>query len=136
MIKLIYGAKGSGKTKRIIDMANDNVETAKGSIVFLSDTDRYMYDIRYQIRVVNTVKHAITTEQELIGFIKGILAADHDIESFYIDGAHRIVKKTVAEMEDFFNTIGETARHTQTNFIIAVSEDQENLPEFLQEYDK
>ena len=37
MIKLITGAKGTGKTKIIIDMANDNVETAKGDIVFLTD---------------------------------------------------------------------------------------------------
>lgn len=136
MIKLIYGAKGSGKTKKIIDMANDNVDAALGSIVFLSDTDRYMYDIRYQIRVVNTVKHGISTEEALLGFIKGILASDHDIESFYIDGAHRIVKKKVGEMEDFFSTIGEVAKHSQTNFIIAVSEDLENLPVFLQEYVK
>ena len=30
MIELIYGSKGTGKTKIIIDKANDNVETAKG----------------------------------------------------------------------------------------------------------
>ena len=54
MIKLITGAKGTGKTKIIIDMANDNVETAKGDIVFITDTDRYMYSLRYQVRVINT----------------------------------------------------------------------------------
>lgn len=54
MIKLITGAKGTGKTKIIINMANDNVDTAKGDIVFLTDTDRYMYSLRYQVRVINT----------------------------------------------------------------------------------
>ena len=85
MIKLITGAKGTGKTKIIIDMANDNVETAKGDIVFITDTDRYMYSLRYQIRVINTeclkkTKGAID-ERELIGIIKGILAGNHDIEA-------------------------------------------------------
>ena len=47
MIKFITGAKGTGKTKIIIDMANDNVATAKGDIVFVTDTDRYMYSLNY-----------------------------------------------------------------------------------------
>ncbi|MDD4840088.1 MAG: hypothetical protein PHE93_05440 [Clostridia bacterium] len=136
MIQLIYGAKGTGKTKKIIDLANENLETATGSIVFLSDTDRYIYDIRYQIRFVNTDKHGIFTEEALLGFIKGILASDHDIQSFYIDGVHRIVKKDVCEMKNFFDSIGEIAKHTQTAFIIAVSKNLEEMPEFLLEYVK
>lgn len=136
MIELICGAKGSGKTKRIIDMANSNIDTAAGSIVFLSDTDRYMYDIRYQIRFVNTEKHKIFTEEALLGFIKGILASDHDIESFYIDGAHRILKKDVTEMKSFYDALGDIAKHTQTKFVVAVSKDASEMPEFLTEYIK
>ncbi len=139
MIKLITGAKGTGKTKIIIDMANDNVETAKGDIVFLTDTDRYMYSLRYQIRVINTdiLKRAGQSnldERELIGFIKGVLAGNHDIESFYIDGAHRMLGRKVADMEDFFTDIYAVAKTTETRFILTVSENEENFPEFLKKY--
>ena len=139
MIKLITGAKGTGKTKIIIDMANDNVETAKGDIVFLTDTDRYMYSLRYQIRVTNTdiLKRAGQSnldERELIGFIKGVLAGNHDIESFYIDGAHRMLGRKVADMEDFFTDIYAVAKTTETRFILTVSENEENFPEFLKKY--
>lgn len=138
MIKLITGAKGTGKTKIIIDMANDNVETAKGDIVFITDTDRYMYSLRYQIRVVNTeclkkTKGAID-ERELIGFIKGILAGNHDIETLYIDGAHRMLNRTVSEMEDFFTDIYAVAKTTETRFVLTVSENEENFPDFLRKY--
>ena len=139
MIKLITGAKGTGKTKIIIDMANDNVETAKGDIVFLTDTDRYMYSLRYQIRVINTdiLKRAGQSnldERELIGFIKGVLAGNHDIESFYIDGAHRMLGRKVADMEDFFTDIYAVAKTTETRFTLTVSENEENFPEFLKKY--
>ena len=139
MIKLITGEKGTGKTKIIIDMANDNVETAKGDIVFLTDTDRYMYSLRYQVRVINTdiLKRAgekVLNERELIGFIKGILAGNHDIESFYIDGAHRMLGRKVTEMEDFFTDIYAVAKNTETRFILTVSENEENFPEFLKKY--
>lgn len=138
MIKLITGAKGTGKTKIIIDMANDNVETAKGDIVFITDTDRYMYSLRYQIRVINTeclkkIKGAID-ERELIGFIKGILAGNHDIETLYIDGAHRMLNLTVSEMEDFFTDIYAVAKTTETRFVLTVSENEENFPDFLRKY--
>ena len=139
MIKLITGAKGTGKTKIIIDMANDNVETAKGDIVFLTDTDRYMYSLRYQIRVINTdgLKRAgqsVVDERELIGFIKGVLAVNHDIESFYIDGAHRMLGRKVVEMEDFFTDLYAVAKNTDTRFVLTVSENEENFPDFIKKY--
>ena len=139
MIKVIYGPKGTGKTKIIIDMANDNVETAKGDIVFLTDTDRYMYSLRYQIRVINTdcLKRAgqsVVDERELIGFIKGVLAGNHDIESFYIDGAHRMLGRKVVEMEDFFTDLYAVAKNTDTRFVLTVSENEENFPDFIKKY--
>ncbi len=138
MIKLITGAKGTGKTKIIIDMANDNVETAKGDIVFITDTDRYTYSIRYQVRLINAncIKRGDSpaTEEAFIGFIKGVLAGNHDIETLYIDGAHRIMKKTVQEMEDFFDDIFTIAKETETQFVLTVSENEENFPIFLKKY--
>lgn len=138
MIQLISGSKGSGKTKQIIDMANTQVDTAKGDVVFLTDTDRYMYSIRYQVRIVNAEclkrNDGTVSEDALIGFIKGVLAGNHDIETLYIDGAHRIMNKTVHEMEDFFNDMFEVAKATDTKIVLTVSEDENNFPEFMQKY--
>ncbi len=138
MIKLITGAKGTGKTKIIIDMANDNVETAKGDIVFITDTDRYMYSLRYQVRIINAscLKRGDDPidEQALIGFIKGVLAGNHDIETLYIDGAHRMLKKPVRAMEDFFDDMLDVAHATDTKIVLTVSEDEQNFPEFLRKY--
>ena len=141
MIRLITGAKGTGKTKIIIDMANDNVETAKGDIVFLTDTDRYMYSLRYQVRVINASNFLKRgddpiSEESLIGFIKGVLAGNHDIETLYIDGAHRMLGKSISEMEDFFTDIYAIGKDTETKFVLTVSEDEDNFPEFLNKYRK
>ena len=40
MIKLVYGPKGAGKTKQLIDAANSQAESAKGLSVFITDTKR------------------------------------------------------------------------------------------------
>jgi len=135
MIKFITGAKGTGKTKIIIDMANDNVETAKGDIVFVTDTDRYMYSLNYRVRMVNAKQlkrgDASVSEEALIGFLKGLLAGNHDIETLYIDGAHRMLGKTVFEMKDFFDDLREIAKNTDTKFVVTVSENEENFPDFI-----
>lgn len=135
MIKYVSGAKGSGKTKKIIDMANDNVETASGDIVFVTDTDRYMYSLRYQVRVVNASQlkrgDAPVAEDTLIGFLRGLLAGNHDIETLYIDGAHRLLQKNVFEMKEFFEDLRNIAKSTETQFVLTVSEDESNFPEFL-----
>lgn len=73
------------------------------------------------------------SEEALIGFIKGLLAGNHDIETLYIDGAHRMLGKTVFEMKDFFDDIREIAKNTDTKFVITVSENEENFPEFIRE---
>lgn len=139
MIQLISGTKGTGKTKHIIDMANSNVETAKGDIVFVTYTDRYMYSIVHRVRVVNAVqslKHtgAPIVSDALIGFIKGLLAGNHDIEALYIDGAHHILEKNVQEMQNFFDDIYALSKGTDAKIVLTVSEDENNFPEFMQKY--
>ena len=42
MIQVIAGKKGSGKTKRLIDMANKSAQESKHDIVFIDDDNRYM----------------------------------------------------------------------------------------------
>ena len=36
MVKLVIGTKGTGKTKKMIEMANERQESSNGSVVFIS----------------------------------------------------------------------------------------------------
>ena len=53
MIQVIHGKKGSGKTKRILDQANEAIKEHKGDVIFIDDDNRYMYDLRHEVRFVN-----------------------------------------------------------------------------------
>ena len=89
MIKVIYGAKGTGKTKQMIDAANAAVATAKGHLIFITDTKRGMYDLAREIRFIDVTDFDVAGEAALCGFIKGVIAGNHDNEYVYIDGASR-----------------------------------------------
>jgi len=137
MIKLITGAKGTGKTKIIIDLANDEIANAKGDVVFVTDTDKYLHSVSYKIRLINAEglkRNDDISEDSLLGFILGILEGNYDIETLYIDGILRMLKKKVGELEDFFITLEKVAQDTNTNLVLTISENEENFPDFLKKY--
>ena len=139
MIELIYGTKGTGKTKIIVDKANDNVDTAKGDIVFITDTDELMHQLRYQVRMINASVLRKSEEdpisiKEFVAFIKGILSANYDIETMYIDGAHRMFKMKVPQMGEFYAELGAIAKSSNVRFVITVSADPIDFPEELKQY--
>ena len=134
MIKVIYGAKGTGKTKMMIDAANSAVEVAKGHLIFITDSKRYMYDLEREVRFIDTSEYDIAGEAALCGFIKGVIAGNHDNEYVYIDGVVRIAGKPVQEMAAFFYMLEKVAKDTGITVTVSVSASREELPDFVSKY--
>ena len=134
MVKVICGPKGSGKTKRIIDAANAAVEVAKGNLIFITDTKRYMYDLRREIRFVDSSDYSIAGEDALCGFIKGVIAGGYDNEYVYVDGIARIAGKAIKDMAQFFYMMEKVAQMRDLKLYITCSCAEEELPDFAKKY--
>lgn len=131
MIKLIYGKKGSGKSKQLLSMANAEADTANGNIVYIDDNNRCMYDLKHQIRFVNITEYEIGSVDGLYGFICGVIAGDFDIHSFYIDGLKKILYSEDADIEKLLSKLEKVLKDKQA-FIIYSCED--DVPENLKKY--
>ena len=90
MIKLIYGPKGFGKTKIMLDDVNAAAAKAKGNVVFITDKRMCSVAIDLNVRCVYTEEYTIDTLDGIEGFVKGLIAGNHDIENIFIDGILRI----------------------------------------------
>ena len=134
MIKVIYGAKGTGKTKIMIDAANATVSIAKGHMIFITDSKRGMYDLEREVRFIDTSDYDIAGEAALCGFIKGVIAGNHDNEYVYIDGVARIAGKPVQEMAAFFYMLEKVAKDSDVTITVSVSAAKEELPDFVTKY--
>jgi thymidine kinase len=134
MIQIIYGPKGSGKTKQLIELANSQAETATGESVFISDTTRYMFDIKRSIRFIDLKEFNIAGEEAFCGFIKGVIAANRDNEYLYIDGASRITGKPLSEMAAFFYMLERISDKLNLKITIVCSAAKEDLPPFIAKY--
>ncbi len=130
-MKIIYGAKGTGKTKAIIDCANNTLESAKGHVVFITDTNRYTYDLKYQIRLLNTNNFEVKGIDALNGFIKGIVASSGDNEYIFIDGIARITDTALSSLEGVFASIEKLEKEFNVKFILTCSAAKEDLPDFV-----
>ena len=53
MVQIIVGVKGKGKTKRLLEMANEAVKNAKGTVVYLDKSAKHMYELSNKIRLIN-----------------------------------------------------------------------------------
>ena len=73
MLKLIIGVKGTGKTKTLIEMANAALEKSNGSVVCIEKGVKLRYEVKYQVRLINTNDYLVFDSQSLFGFISGIL---------------------------------------------------------------
>ena len=59
MIYLILGNKGSGKTKRLIDLVNAAVEKSNGNVVCIEKERLLTYNVNYRARLVETDHYGI-----------------------------------------------------------------------------
>ncbi len=133
-MQIICGPKGTGKTKAIIDGATKALEKAKGHVVFITNTNRYAYDLNYQIRFINTEDFDIQGMEGFRGFLKGIVAANGDNEYIFIDGIARITDKPLAELENIFDAMATLEKEKGVKFVLTVSAAKEDLPEFVLKY--
>ena len=134
MIKVIFGAKGTGKTKLLIDAANATVPEAKGHMIFITDSKRGMYDLEREVRFIDVTEYDIAGEAALCGFIKGVIAGNHDNEYVYIDGIVRISGKPVNELASFFYMLEKVADQGGLTITVTVTATKEELPDFVAKY--
>lgn len=135
MIQILVGEKGEGKTKRLIDMANEAGKTSDGHVVFIDDDSRHIYDLHYDIRFVETSGFVMNDQRVFFGFICGILSQDRDIEKIFIDGLNNIIKYfNDDDLFAFVNELEKTSQDANVDFIMILSRKKESIPSELQSY--
>lgn len=134
MIQIIHGEKGTGKTKKIIAMANSVSESIKGSTVFMDDDTSYMYDLGYSIRFVNVTEFDMDAPDLFLGFIAGMAASDYDLEYIFVDRFLKIIGKPLEELEGFFARLDRFTAAHKLIVVLSVSESEEQLPAFMRPY--
>lgn len=99
MVKYILGPKGSGKTRWLIESANEDLKSGNGNIAFVEVDDDHIFSLDYNVRLINATDFRLNDKESFYGFICGLLAMDYDLEKIYIDGIYKILNLNIEDLE-------------------------------------
>ena len=132
MVRVIFGEKGAGNSKRIIQMANDSLDQTKGSVVFIDAEGQYLFDLKHAIRFIDAGHYGINSPDMFLGFIAGIAAQDFDLERVYVDGLTKMVSLPLSSLEEMFSGLESFSVCSGIDVISGANGDE--LPEYLKKY--
>ncbi len=128
MVKLILGNKGSGKTKRLIDLVNGAVEKSNGNVVCIEKERLLTYDVNYRARLVETDHYKVSGYDAFYGFLCGIVAGDHDITDILVDATLKIGGRDYEALANFLEKVSELSKLAEQDITFTVSCDESDLP--------
>ena len=132
MIRLVIGGKGKGKTKILLDQANEAVKISNGNIVFVDKSSKHMYELNNKVRLIDTSNLPLKNADQFLGALCGILSQDHDIEKVYLDNFQKISKTEESGLNECLEECESISELFNVEFVIGVSVDKDAICERLQ----
>ena len=136
MITLLNGKKGSGKTKKLIEMATAAVSSSKGNVVVIEKGRKLTSDLPSAARLVDTDAYDISGAPALFGFIAGICAGNYDVTDIFVDSTLKIVTAATDDfsLERFVGDLENLAEVSGADITLSVSLANEEIPESCVKY--
>ena len=134
MLKLMIGVKGTGKTKTLIEKVNQAAVASHGNVVCIEKGTQLRFDIKSNVRLVDTEEYIIDNAQALYGFVAGIAASDHDITDLFIDSTLKICQEDMAAFETFVAEIDALSEKVGFQVVMTASMPAENCSAAIRKY--
>ena len=135
MVSILMGLKGSGKTKRLVDMVREAVKEETGDVVCIERERKLTFDIPYQARLIDAGNYDIGSYEFLKGLICGVHAGNYDITHFFIDNFYKLVNdKNTDSLIHFIAWLEKFSASENITFVLSITSDPEFAPEAIKKY--
>ena len=135
MVKLLMGLKGSGKTKKLVDMVCEAIENGKGDVVVIEKERKLTYDIPYQARLVDAGAYGIDTYELLKGMLCGMHAGNYDITNVFVDNFFKLTgDKSSDSLVVFVKWLEKFSENEKVDFVLSISADPSEMSDELKPY--
>lgn len=125
MIKLIIGKKGSGKTKRLVDMVNGATETSLGNVVCIEKGDALTHSVNNKARLIDADDFGISGYGEYFGLLAGIKSSNYDVTHIFGDATLKIGGADFDGLAGLFERL---SKIDDVEFVFTISADESELP--------
>lgn len=128
MVTLLTGKKGSGKTKKLIQLANEAVAASSGNVVVVEKGTKLTYDVTHKARLIDTDQYHVSGYDVLFGFLSGICAGNYDVTDILVDSTFKICPEANDGLEAFVKKVSALADSSETKITLLISAAEEDLP--------
>ena len=135
MVKLILGLKGSGKTKRLVELVREAVACENGDVVCIEKEKKLTFDIPYQARLIEAGSYSVGSYEFIRGFICGLHSGNYDITHVFVDNFFQIVSdRDPQQFTEFLGWLDAFSAKENIEFVISASLDPETVDEDIKKY--
>lgn len=135
MVNIIMGLKGSGKTKKLVELVREAVNEETGDVVVIEKERKLTFDIPYQARLIDAGDYDIGSYEFLKGLICGVHAGNYDITHFFIDNFYKLVgDKSIEALEKFLDWLNKFSEQEHISFIVSISADPATVSDEVRKY--
>ena len=129
------GLKGSGKTKRLVEMVKTAIDNETGSVVCIEKDKKLTYDIPYQVRLIHASDYAIGSVEFMKGFLSGLHAGNYDITHVFIDNfAKMLTDVSEQQIAEFLAWLDAFSAKENITFTLSMTMDPETACEDIKKY--
>ena len=134
MIQVIYGKRGSGKSKKMVSLANDKVKATNGNVVFVDDDSRAIHELDREIRFIDAQEYGLMDYRSIYGFLCGIIATNYDVTTIFVDGLLNGMDKKSESSEKIFEKLQLFSETNKIDLYIAMHDEGELAISELEKY--
>ena len=134
MIQVIYGKRGSGKSKKMVSLANDKVKATDGNVVFVDDDSRAIHELDREIRFIDAQEYGLMDYRSIYGFLCGIIATNYDVTTIFVDGLLNAMDKKSESSEKIFEKLQLFSEMNKIDLYIAMHDEGELAISELEKY--
>ena len=134
MITLLTGKKGSGKTKKLIELVGAALEKTQGNVVVIEKGQKLTNDISHAARLVDSDAYDVKGVDALCGFLSGICAGNYDVTDIFVDSTLKITGSGAEALETIIPELEKLSKAADTNFCLSISAADEEIPAVAAEY--
>lgn len=134
MLKLIVGLKGSGKTKTIVALANEKIESAKGTVVFVERGTKLIHEVKYQAKLLDVDEYNVSGADQLYSYIAGIYGGNHDVTDIFVDSALKICDNDIDAFSSMLDRCIDLSSKHNICITMTSSIKREDVPEKYHQY--
>lgn len=135
MVRLIMGEKGTGKTKKLIEMINTTAQEDNGSVVCVEAKSTMTFDLHYHVRLISAYEYDLSNYEALRGFLFGLYAGNYDISHVYVDNLCKIVhSEDFTAVEKFLCWLDKFSDANTVKFTVTLTADASVATDGMRKY--